>query len=843
MAWAYLLLFTVLSHTVSTLSTPVLQLDASQAVFERPAPKYASASGLPVPNSTHSFWINTPGANPLAKEGSEGSLTLDADVCIIGSGITGVSAAYRLAKTLEGREGAQVKAVILDARDFCSGATGRNGGHMTAVPFKEFVEREQKYGREQAKKSYALENYTTSELVKIIKGQGWEDTVDLVSSEHVRLLMTNLEVEQAKQDFAAARAAGLDLTEVGWLSSEDVESAYGASFPAFTHPGNNVWPLKLVTRLFQLAQALNPLKFNLKLHTNTPVTAISTSTSDGRRWTLSTPRGAVQCSYVLHATNGYTSYLLPHLHGPAGIVPTRGQVMAMRAAAPATQITKASWGGRQGSGYWFPRPVEHPEDHPLVILGGGRDASGPGFETYVIDDSEVNKDVGEVLREFLPWMYPGRYEKGREPEMEWVGPVVGPGGSASDEFEGQYLSAGYTGHGMPRAFAWFWRNRSVTSHLEQVVAYRLHIGRNGGHLTAEIFDHFVFRQSKYGAEEAKKAHKLEIHTEQDLVSLIKAEGWENLVDLVSSHRVGLLRTEKEIEVTKADYDAANAAGADLIEDVEWLDEKEVFELYKFAKKLNPDLKLHTNTPVTSISRDVSSAHLWSLSTPRGSIRTSYVIHATNAYASHLLPHMHGPKGIIPTREQAMALRAAAPSTELTKDAWVGTLGCKYWFPRPVSSPDENPLLILGGARDESGPGLESYIIDDSTVNVNVGRALRNYLPPLFPGKYEQGREPEMEWTGIMGITKVGDPFVSLNRLLPTLDDRFMCFKVGPVVDATQIADYYKGQYMAAGYTGHGMPRGYACAEAVVGMIVAEIAGKKWVAPEWFPRHFLTTERS
>ncbi|KAG6916230.1 hypothetical protein DXG01_007813 [Tephrocybe rancida] len=373
-------------------------------------------------------------------------------------------------------------------------------------------------------------------------------------------------------------------------------------------------------------------------------------------------------------------------------------------------------------------------------------------------------------------------------------------------------------------------------------------GRNGGHLTAEIFDNFVFRQSRYGAEEAKKAHKLEIHTERDLVSLIKAEGWEDLVDLVSSHRVGLLRTEKEIEVTKADYDAAKAAGADLIEDVEWLNEREVFELYgssfpayrhpgnniwplklvtqlyKFAKKLNPDLKLYTNTPVTSISRDVSSAHLWSLSTPRGSIRANYVIHATNAYTSHLLPHMHGPKGIIPTRGQAIALRAAVPSIELTKDAWVGTLGWKYWFPRPVNSPDENPLIIFGGGRDESGPGLESYIIDDSTVNVNVGRALRNYLPPLFPGKYEEGREPEMEWTGIMGYTKVGDPFV------------------GPVVDATQTADFYKGQYMAAGFTGHGMPRGYACAEAVVGMIVAEIAGKKWTAPEWFPRHFLTTER-
>jgi hypothetical protein len=37
---------------------------------------------LPVPNATKSFWINTPGANPLADEGSHGQFTPEADVCI-----------------------------------------------------------------------------------------------------------------------------------------------------------------------------------------------------------------------------------------------------------------------------------------------------------------------------------------------------------------------------------------------------------------------------------------------------------------------------------------------------------------------------------------------------------------------------------------------------------------------------------------------------------------------------------------------------------------------------------------------------------------------------------------
>lgn len=32
--------------------------------------------------------------------------------------------------------------------------------------------------------------------------------------------------------------------------------------------------------------------------------------------------------------------------------------------------------------------------------------------------------------------------------------MLRPGGN-NDEFEGQYIAAGYTGHGMPRAFAWY----------------------------------------------------------------------------------------------------------------------------------------------------------------------------------------------------------------------------------------------------------------------------------------------------------------------------------------------------------------------------------------------------
>jgi hypothetical protein len=82
-------------------------------------------SRLPVANPTISYWTHGPNgahphdANPFADYGSTGALANDADVCIIGAGITGVSAAYHLSKMWP-RERMPLKTVVLEARDFCT---------------------------------------------------------------------------------------------------------------------------------------------------------------------------------------------------------------------------------------------------------------------------------------------------------------------------------------------------------------------------------------------------------------------------------------------------------------------------------------------------------------------------------------------------------------------------------------------------------------------------------------------------------------------------------------------------------------------------------------------------
>ncbi len=304
---------------------------------------------------------------------------------------------------------------------------GRNGGHLTPSTFLGFSASASEYGEEEAIRSLQLENYTAEAIVKIIHGEGLADAVDLVRGGHTTLFLTDKEKEEAWRDYMEARAAGLELDGVKWASTEDMHKVgildyqssrhvvtnfqkYGTSYPAVQFDGHNLWPLKFVTQLYRITKR-RLSGGNLVLHTRTPVTSVSSASNSTRRWDVNTPRGSISCSYVVHATNGYASHLLPHLAGPEGIVPTRGQVIAVRSSA---KLAPGSWDGNEGFEYWFPRP----RGEGLVILGGGREASGPGFEYYETDDGSVNADVGKALRGFLAGVFEGDNE---EPEMEWTG--------------------------------------------------------------------------------------------------------------------------------------------------------------------------------------------------------------------------------------------------------------------------------------------------------------------------------------------------------------------------------------------------------------------------------------
>lgn len=85
--------------------------------------------GFPHPNPTLSFWLQGTRNNPLIGYRTTETIPANADVVVIGAGMSGAATAYHLFKGHDPVQGTLPKVVILEAREACYGATGRNGGH------------------------------------------------------------------------------------------------------------------------------------------------------------------------------------------------------------------------------------------------------------------------------------------------------------------------------------------------------------------------------------------------------------------------------------------------------------------------------------------------------------------------------------------------------------------------------------------------------------------------------------------------------------------------------------------------------------------------------------------
>lgn len=100
--------------------------------------------GLPRANPTEAYWQRP--AHPLAKSQSP-ALPKNSDVAVIGSGMTGIAATKAI---LENDPAMRV--IVFEARELCSGATGRNGGHLSPNAFSEYKNLVCHLGLEQANK-------------------------------------------------------------------------------------------------------------------------------------------------------------------------------------------------------------------------------------------------------------------------------------------------------------------------------------------------------------------------------------------------------------------------------------------------------------------------------------------------------------------------------------------------------------------------------------------------------------------------------------------------------------------------------------------------------------------
>jgi glycine/D-amino acid oxidase-like deaminating enzyme len=124
------------------------------------------------------------------------------DVVVIGTGITGAAVLHVLAENKP-----DLKVAAFDARGICSGATGRNGGHICAPEGTQLRLRVQKHGKEEAVRLAKLHTRNRDLMLAAMEKAGIANDVDL-RLEGTRVVFAS---QQERDTYLAERQCAKEL--------------------------------------------------------------------------------------------------------------------------------------------------------------------------------------------------------------------------------------------------------------------------------------------------------------------------------------------------------------------------------------------------------------------------------------------------------------------------------------------------------------------------------------------------------------------------------------------------------------------------------------------------------
>lgn len=201
------------------------------------------------------------------------------------------------------------------------------------------------------------------------------------------------------------------------------------------------------------------------------------------------------------------------------------------------------------------------------------------------------------------------------------------------------------------------------------------------------------------------------------------------------------------------------------------------------------VNLQTNTPATAIHEDATGGFV--VDTPRGSIKAKKIVHANNAYIAGLLPEYA--KSIIPCKGVCthIDVPAGKMAPYLTNSYIVRDKDkvLSYLIPRSDGG------IVVGGSSQVFKPHLEQWYnnTDDSTLIAASEGYYDGFMQRTFRGWEDSEAYVNKIWTGVMGYS-----WDSLPHL-------------GEVPGKP-------GQYVLAGFNGHGMPVIWLAAKGVAEMV-------------------------
>ncbi|TIA01824.1 FAD dependent oxidoreductase superfamily [Aureobasidium pullulans] len=368
----------------------------------------------------------------------------ESDIVIIGAGYAGVATAYHLLEA-----GSKASSItLLEARGACSGATGRNGGHLRPDLYGHIPTYIDRHGLKAGAEIAEFE----AAHIKAIKDVVAKENIDCdyVITRTTDVWCNQDAADKVKATYDKMVAYGLrHMDDVHFVMGKDAEGVSGIknAKACATYTAGTIWPYKFIMTLLGILKDRG-----VNVQTHTPVNSISAS-SEGE-WTVSTSRGDIKTSKVVHATNAYTKALLPEYE--KNIVPCKG--ICCHIAVPKEDIAPFV-----GNSYIIreqgdPSVLSYliPRSDGGIIVGGSQAIFKPHLEQWYnnSDDAELIEASKDYYTNYMQNNFRGWENTKAEVQKIWTGvmgysydsnPHIGevPGKS------GQYILSAFNGHGMP----------------------------------------------------------------------------------------------------------------------------------------------------------------------------------------------------------------------------------------------------------------------------------------------------------------------------------------------------------------------------------------------------------
>jgi len=366
---------------------------------------------------TTPFWLDAKYEPRPPLEGD-----IEAEACVIGGGVGGLSCARRLAQH-------GIDTVLLEAGTVAGGASGRNGGFLIAGTAAFHNDARERFGVEPARSMYAATLAAQREIYELAAELGAGDSLRRVGL--LRLAVSEEEAEHVREHAAALRADGFPGETV---EREDLPPALQRTglVGCLTDHDGALHPARWYRMLAAAAEA-----GGARIHEGTRVRAPVAAPGEGPVQVASADAGAnatVRARHVVVAADGALPALVPEY---AGRVRSRRLHMVATEPLPPTidNLVYARWG--------FEYLQQRPDGR--ILVGGFSDVDGESSYTdsdagspLIWDrvDAYLREDLGVSAELSHRWAGVVGYS---DDSLPYVGEVPGR--------PGLYVSGGYSGVG------------------------------------------------------------------------------------------------------------------------------------------------------------------------------------------------------------------------------------------------------------------------------------------------------------------------------------------------------------------------------------------------------------